>query len=109
MALSFEWDEGKAESNLKAHGVSFREATTVFADPLSTSVFPTFGVCSWYRTQSEATKSVLSVRDSQPVMSENNMKKQIKRKARSSDEMRTEYDFSKGVRGKHCCALCNRY
>ena len=38
MALSFEWDEGKAESNLKAHGVSFREATTVFADPLSITI-----------------------------------------------------------------------
>jgi hypothetical protein len=34
-------------------------------------------------------------------MSENNMKKQNKRKARSSDQMRPEYDFSKGVRGKH--------
>ena len=38
MALSFEWDERKAESNLKAHGVSFHEATTVFADPLSLTV-----------------------------------------------------------------------
>jgi hypothetical protein len=34
-------------------------------------------------------------------MSEGNMKKQNKRKARSSDQMRPEYDFSKGVRGKH--------
>ena len=34
-------------------------------------------------------------------MSENNMKKQNKRKPRSSDQMRPEYDFSKGVRGKH--------
>ena len=34
-------------------------------------------------------------------MSEDNMKKQNKRKARSSDQMRPEYDFSKGVRGKH--------
>jgi uncharacterized DUF497 family protein len=38
MALSFEWDEGKAESNLKAHDVSFREATTVFADPISITI-----------------------------------------------------------------------
>ena len=29
------------------------------------------------------------------------MKKQNKSKARSSDQMRPEYDFSKGVRGKH--------
>ena len=34
-------------------------------------------------------------------MSETNMKKENKRKARSSDQMRPEYDFSKGVRGKH--------
>lgn len=38
MALSFEWDTRKAESNLKAHGVSFHEATTVFADPLSITI-----------------------------------------------------------------------
>lgn len=31
----FEWDAAKAESNLKKHGVSFAEATTVFADPLA--------------------------------------------------------------------------
>ena len=38
MALSFEWDKRKAESNLRAHGVSFREATTVFADPLAITI-----------------------------------------------------------------------
>jgi len=38
MALSFEWDKRKAESNLRAHGVSFGEATTVFADPLSIAI-----------------------------------------------------------------------
>jgi uncharacterized DUF497 family protein len=32
--MMFEWDEGKAEANLKKHGVSFAEAQTVFADPL---------------------------------------------------------------------------
>ena len=31
---SFVWDSAKAETNLKKHGVSFEEATTVFADPL---------------------------------------------------------------------------
>ena len=38
MALRFEWNERKAELNLRAHGVSFREATTVFADPLSITI-----------------------------------------------------------------------
>jgi len=30
--LRFEWDENKARSNLKKHGVSFEEAETVFYD-----------------------------------------------------------------------------
>jgi uncharacterized protein len=38
MALRFEWDNRKADSNLRAHGVSFREATTVFTDPLSITI-----------------------------------------------------------------------
>ena len=29
----FEWDARKAAANLRKHGVSFDEATTVFADP----------------------------------------------------------------------------
>ena len=38
MALEFEWNPLKAESNLKAHGVSFDEATTVFRDTLSITI-----------------------------------------------------------------------
>lgn len=34
----FEWSPEKAESNLKKHVVSFEEASTVFADPLSLTV-----------------------------------------------------------------------
>ncbi len=37
--MNFTWDPNKAEENLKAHGVDFREAATVFDDPLSTT-FP---------------------------------------------------------------------
>jgi len=33
--VEFEWDPKKAALNLKRHGVSFPEATTVFGDPLS--------------------------------------------------------------------------
>lgn len=29
----FEWDDEKAQSNLKKHGVSFDEAATIFNDP----------------------------------------------------------------------------
>ena len=32
MGYSFEWDPKKAASNLRDHGVSFDEATTVFGD-----------------------------------------------------------------------------
>ncbi len=35
MDLLFERDEAKANANLRKHGVSFEEAKTVFADPLS--------------------------------------------------------------------------
>lgn len=35
MAYSFEWDPKKAASNLKDHGVSFEEASTVFGDILA--------------------------------------------------------------------------
>lgn len=35
MGYIFEWDSRKAESNLKKHGISFDEATTIFGDPLS--------------------------------------------------------------------------
>lgn len=32
--IVFEWDDAKAASNLKKHGLSFTEAMTVFLDPL---------------------------------------------------------------------------
>ena len=35
MSVKFEWGEDKAASNLKKHGVSFEEASTVFDDPLA--------------------------------------------------------------------------
>jgi len=36
--VQFEWDPDKAASNLDKHGVSFDEATSVFGDPLATTV-----------------------------------------------------------------------
>ncbi len=38
MDAAFEWDAGKAESNLQKHGISFDEAATVFFDPLSLTI-----------------------------------------------------------------------
>jgi uncharacterized protein len=33
--MEFEWDKRKAVKNEEKHGVSFREAGTVFGDPLA--------------------------------------------------------------------------
>lgn len=36
--MRFEWDSRKATRNSRAHGVSFEEAATMFADPLSLTI-----------------------------------------------------------------------
>ena len=38
MPINFEWDSDKAGANLSKHGLSFEEASTVFADPLSLTI-----------------------------------------------------------------------
>lgn len=38
MGVQFEWDQRKAASNLRKHGISFDEASTVFRDQLA-SIF----------------------------------------------------------------------
>lgn len=38
MNLTFEWDEEKAEENLRKHKISFDEAKTVFNAPLSITI-----------------------------------------------------------------------
>lgn len=35
MTYQFEWNRAKAAANLRKHGVSFEEASTVFGDPLA--------------------------------------------------------------------------
>ncbi|WP_204102734.1 MULTISPECIES: BrnT family toxin [Spirulina sp. CCY15215] len=35
MDLQFEWDEQKANLNLKKHGINFEDAKAVFVDPLA--------------------------------------------------------------------------
>jgi uncharacterized DUF497 family protein len=39
LPLIFEWDEKKADDNLRKHGVSFDEAKTVFNDPFSVTIY----------------------------------------------------------------------
>jgi len=36
--IDFEWDTSKAESNIRKHGVSFDEASTVFSDPFELTI-----------------------------------------------------------------------
>lgn len=38
MGLLFEWDTKKARQNIKAHGISFDEASTAFRDALSRTI-----------------------------------------------------------------------
>ena len=33
--MKFEWDDSKAKKNIRKHGISFDEATTVFGDPMA--------------------------------------------------------------------------
>jgi len=35
ITVDFEWDESKADANIRKHGVTFWEATEVFGDELS--------------------------------------------------------------------------
>jgi uncharacterized protein len=37
--IQFEWDPVKARTNLRKHGVAFREAASVFKDPLGITIF----------------------------------------------------------------------
>jgi uncharacterized DUF497 family protein len=39
IAYEFDWDPAKAAANLTKHGVDFRQAATVFSDPLALTVF----------------------------------------------------------------------
>ena len=39
MAVVFEWNEGKAATNLRRHGISFLEAVEVFNDENAVEVF----------------------------------------------------------------------
>jgi len=36
--MRFTWDPNKAESNQRDHGVSFEESSTVFGDPLASTI-----------------------------------------------------------------------
>lgn len=112
MPLEFQWDEAKARSNLEAHGVDFEEALGVFEDPLSLTIddpdhsvseqrFITMGVdrngrhLVIVRTDRSDQIRLISARKATP-----SERRQYER-GREVREMRAEYDFSGGVRGKY--------
>lgn len=38
MDWTFEWDDAKAQANLKKHKIDFEEATSIFNDPFSITI-----------------------------------------------------------------------
>ncbi len=36
--MKFEWDESKNQINIRKHGIDFRDATYIFADPFALSI-----------------------------------------------------------------------
>jgi hypothetical protein len=113
--MEFEWDADKSASNLAKHGVTFAEAMTVFGDPrssrlwiqttrrtnsgFSASACRRLGNCSWSHTLNAKGGPGSST----PVrrLPENGdiMNRHVHHD--DNDDMRPEYDFSQGVRGKH--------
>ena len=82
MALEFEWDPSKAAANRRRHAVEFEEAASAFA----------------------VGESVSSLPGQPPDTSAEPMKKAPTDRATGesgADELRPEYDFSGGVRGKY--------
>ena len=62
--FQFEWDEAKAETNVRKHGVSFELACTVFHDPRLLTVADLEHNGSeerWYSVGSASSGAVLSV------------------------------------------------
>jgi|GEM_PF-183855 len=113
MSLSFEWDAQKARTNERKHGVSFDEAATAFGilsrsrfrirttrttrvDAFSSGQHTLAGSWLW-STPIAATMSASSAPGGQPRLKGVRMNTENN----DSDDMREEYDFSDGVRGKY--------
>jgi uncharacterized protein len=115
MSLKFTWDEHKARSNLIKHGVSFEEATSVFDDPLGISIpdpdrsdeeeywigigrsYAGKSLVVWYVERGEAIRIIGCRRASR-----NELRAYEEGEGENFlMEMREEYDFSGGERGRH--------
>src|ERR1700737_3073695 len=113
MPLTFEWDPRKARSNFAKHDVGFEKASTIFGDPLSLTI-PARNI---QRQKSVSSRWALPLpakllvvvhtdrgdkfaslaRDAPAAENARVMKKDKS----SRKQMRNEYDFSQGERGKY--------
>lgn len=113
--MDFEWDVDKGAVNLTKHGVSFVKAMTIFGDPLEVMIadpdhsrvefrFISIGLSAASRllvvayTERAGRTRVISAREATPKERRQYESGQY---ASRDDDMRAEYDFSTGVRGKH--------
>lgn len=114
--MHFEWDPEKASRNIRKHGISFEEASTVFFDPLSVTGrdpdhsttearLVTFGLSSSGRllvvahTERKTRLRIISAREASRA--ESSMSKD---NPQAEDDLRPEYkrsDFGELVRGKY--------
>lgn len=114
----FSWNDAKARSNETKHGISFSEAWTVFDDPLAFTIPDpdhsddearelTIGMSSTQRLLVVAFTAIgqririISARRATSAERKRYMEEEIDRLRDQDDEMRPEYDFSGGVRGKY--------
>jgi uncharacterized DUF497 family protein len=111
--VDFAWDQDKKTKNEKKHGISFSEASTVFADPLELTISDPEHSAGEYRFLSIGRSNlgnllVVSYTERHPNQIRIISARKASRQEQStmsniteSDEMQSEYDFSGGVRGKH--------
>jgi len=80
--INFEWDPDKAATNIDRHSVTFSEAASAFSDPLSLTIYDP------NHSNDEDRFLLLGL--------------SISRRLRVQTlDMKDNYDFSKGVRGKY--------
>lgn len=107
----FDWDEAKAVENVRKHGVSLDEGSEVFDDPLSLSVRDP--------DHSDSEERMIIIGESRQrrilvvgyvhrgdrfrLFNARRAKPKEKRQYmnKDHDELRDEYDFSQGVRGRY--------
>jgi uncharacterized DUF497 family protein len=107
MRYDFEWDPEKARRNLRRHKVSFERATTIFRDPNLLSISDDEHGESeerWITMGLDETGSFLVISHKFETLDVNARGSESFRPGELPKEkennMKKEYDFSKGVRGK---------